>query len=193
MFNLIVCDDGQRVEVTNKVYGAMVVTLLRAINKDGRLDTTHFPALEFFLKHVVEWCKEMKGMSRSPNYDLVCKAIGRRLFKDKSEDYIAMEKARMEEWIKGLNPEEQTEVRQGIEEIEKEEKKKPWYFGGKSSDEQDKDRDFVLSRVWKEYKEYLATVPRVPMRGPGSWDISRWTAAQKKPFEFAGMSDELDI
>jgi hypothetical protein len=185
-----VCDDGERVEVTNKVYGATVVTMLRGLDKDGRLDATHFPALEFFLKHVVEWCEGMKGMSGSPDYDLVCKAIGRRLFKNKSEEYIALEKARLEEWMKGLKAEVQAEVKEAIKETEKDQKKKLWYAGGNSSDEHDKDRDLVLSRVWKEYREYLATVPRAPMRGPGSWDITKWTAAQKKEFEFAGMSDE---
>jgi hypothetical protein len=47
----------------------------------------------------------------------------------------------------------------------------------------------VLSRVWKEYKEHLATIPKGPMRGPGTWDISKWTAAQKKEFQFEFMSD----
>lgn len=186
----LMCDDGERVKVTNKVYGAMVITLLRALDKGGRLDVTHFPSLEFFLKHVVEWCEGMKEMSGSPNHDLVCKAIGRRLFKDKPEEYIALEKARLEEWMKGLKAEAQAEVREDIKEMEGKDKSKPWYAGGKSSDEQDKDRDFVLSRVWKQYREYLATVPKTPMRGPRSWDISKWTAAQKKEFEFAGMSDE---
>ena len=183
------CDDGERVEITNKVYGAAVVTLLRALDKDGRLDVTHFPALEYFLRHVVEWCGEKKKMSGGPDYDLVCKAIGRRLFQNKSEECVAIEKARLEEWIKGLKTEVQAEVREGIKEMEKEHQKKPWYAGGTSSDEQDKDRDFVLSRVWKEYKGYLATVSKGPMRGPGSWDISQWTAAQRREFAFDEMSE----
>jgi len=190
IIHLSVCDDGERVEVTNKVYGATVVTMLRALDKEGCLDAAHFPALEYFLKHVVERCEEIKGMSSSPNYDLVCKAIGRRLFKDKSEEYVTMEKARLKEWMKGLKAKLQAEVRDGVKGMEKEAREKPWYAGGKSSDEHDKNRDFVLSRVWKEYKEYLKTVPKDPMRGPGTWDISKWTAAQKKEFEFAGMSDD---
>jgi hypothetical protein len=72
----------------------------------------------------------MKGMSGSPNYDLVCKAIGRRLFKNKSEEYIAVEKARMEEWIKELEAESQAEVREDMKKMEKEDEKKPWYAGG---------------------------------------------------------------
>ncbi|KAJ7832331.1 hypothetical protein B0H14DRAFT_2592133 [Mycena olivaceomarginata] len=40
------CDDGKRVELTNKVYGASLVTVLLALKKDGRLDVSHFPSLE---------------------------------------------------------------------------------------------------------------------------------------------------
>ena len=184
------CDDGERVKITNKVYGAAVVTLLRALDKDSRLDVVHFPSLECFLKNVAEWCGGMKDISSSSNYDMVCKAIGQRLFKDKSEAYVAMEKARVEEWIKGLKATGQAEIRKDMEESEKETVEKPWYAGAKSRDERDDNRDFVLPRVWKEYKQQLAVVPKSPMRGPGSWDISKWTAAQKEEFEFAGLSDE---
>jgi hypothetical protein len=190
---LPVCDDGEGVNVTNKLYGAAVVTLLRALDKGNRLDATHFPTLEYFLRKVAEWCDEMEKMSGSPDYGLVCKAIGRRLFKDKSDAYVAMEKARLEEWINGLEGEDRAEIEEDLKGEESEAKKEPWYADGKSSDEQDKNQDFVLSRVWKEYKEHLATIPKGPMRGPGTWDISKWTAAQKKEFEFDGQSDsELD-
>jgi len=189
----LMCDDGEGVNVTNKLYGAAVVTLLRALDKGNRLDATHFPTLEYFLRKVAEWCDEMEKMSGSPDYGLVCKAIGRRLFKDKSDAYVAMEKARLEEWINGLEGEDRAEIEEDLKEEESEAKKEPWYADGKSSDEQDKNQDFVLSRVWKEYKEHLATIPKGPMRGPGTWDISKWTAAQKKEFEFDGQSDsELD-
>jgi hypothetical protein len=185
VLRLPACDDGEGVEVTNKLYGAAVVTLLRALEKENRLNATHFPTLEYFLKQVTEWCKEMEKMSGSPDYGRVCKAIGRRLFEDKPEAYVAMEEARLEEWIKGLEAEDRAEVEEGMKVKENE----AWYAGGKSSDEQDKNPDFVLSRVWKEYKEHLATIPKGPMRGPGTWDISKWTTAQKKEFQFEFMSD----
>ena len=49
-------------------------------------------------------------MSGGPDYDLVCEAIGQRLFQKKSEEYITIEKARLEEWIMGLDAKKQAEV-----------------------------------------------------------------------------------
>jgi len=187
----LMCDDDERVEVTNKVYAAAVITLMRALDKDGRLDVIHFPALECFLKGVARWCGEMKDNVGGSDYDLVCKAIGRRLFKDKPEGDVAIETARVEEWINGLKATEQAELRREMKAMQKE-AKKPWYAGGKSHYEHSSNPDFVLSRMWKEYKQHLATVPKKPLRGPGNWDITKWTAAQRKTFEFAGLPGDED-
>ena len=58
-----------------------------------------------------------------------------------------------------------------------------------SNDPDDKDDDYAMSRVWKEYKEYLANTPTMPLRGPMNWDISEWTEEEKKEFSF----DNMDI
>ncbi len=49
--------------------------------------------------------------------------------------------------------------------------------------------DLRFARVWKEYKEYLAGCPTLPMKGPAKWDLTTWTAAEKKRFQFGEGSD----
>ncbi|RDB19905.1 hypothetical protein Hypma_012756 [Hypsizygus marmoreus] len=188
------CDDGDRTKITNSAYGALVVALLRGLEKGGRLDTASFPALERFLKNVAEWGDAMNQMSCEADYSAFCKAIGKKLFKDKSADDIATEKARVEEWIKSLDKEDQALVRRRIKEKAEEDaadgddNDKPWFDGGSTTPSS----NLALSRIWKEYKQYLSDCPTLPLRGPDSWDISEWTDEEKKEFMFKGGSDEED-
>jgi len=189
-----VCDDGERTVLTNKVYGACIVATMRGLKKDGRLDTTNFPALETLLKNAAEWGEAMKGMGCDSPYYIVCKGIGKRLFKDKSDETVALEKARVEEWLASLSTKEQESLRAQMKEDADAEAaeghiEKPWYTGARDRDEDDKDDDYAMSRVWKEYKEYLANTPTMPLRGPMNWDISEWTEEEKKEFSF----DNMDI
>lgn len=177
------CDDGDRVEVTNKAIGASAIAVLRGLDKENKLDAVHFPSLE---KNLVD------GMSGS-SYAPLCNAIARRVFSDKSENEFALEISQMKEWINGLDDEDKEEASADLKALEKERKApafKPWYNKGKVCDEKVKNPDFTLSRVWKEYKDYISEVPTLPMRGPAKWDISKWTTAERKPFEFGAMDDE---
>jgi hypothetical protein len=195
-----VCRDREHIEITNTVYGASLVTVLRALKKEGRLDTTHFPSLETTLKYAAEWGQAISKLCGG-SYHRVCQAIGMRLFKKKSKQTIALEKARLEEWIAGLDAEDQEYVLDSIKEAEEEAAdlaeqghvEQPWYTGAENYDEDEKDRNFVLSRVWKEYKEYLRSVPSLPLSGPPYWDISDWSAEERKPFEFGQLSDDDDM
>lgn len=65
----------------------------------------------------------------------------------------------------------------------------PWYITNKVCQENYEAPPFKLSRVWKEYKEYLKGCPRYPVLGPAEWDLSKWTSEDKRPFEFDGMDD----
>ncbi|KAJ6628903.1 hypothetical protein B0H10DRAFT_1777337 [Mycena sp. CBHHK59/15] len=154
------CDDGKRVVLTNKVYGAALVTVLRALKKDGRLDASHFPGLETTLRQAADWGESMKEISCKSDYDLVCKAIGARLF-TKTAAEVASEKARLERWISSRSQEEQEAIREIIQDDEEDEEDDeegepptPWY-AGETVNEDTKNNDFVLSRVWKDYNEYL--------------------------------------
>jgi len=191
------CDDGERVQVTNKVYGASAVTVLRGLHKAGRLNPAEFPSLENLLKTIASFGETMESCSCSSHYAKLARAIARRLFKDKTEADLALEKARLNEWVESFeDKKERDEIKADLKEKEEEDddgSEKSWFKKGKICDEDEKDPDWVLSRVWKEYKSHLSSVPSGPMRGPGSWDINKWSAAQKKPFEFGndGSEDEF--
>ncbi|KAJ7653480.1 hypothetical protein B0H17DRAFT_1147069 [Mycena rosella] len=151
------CDDGKRVLLTNKVYGASLVTVLRALKTEGCLDVLHFPGLETTLRHAAQWGEEMKSISCDSDYNLVCKAIGARLFQ-KSEADIISEKARLDAWLTRRTKEERDEFNRMVlekAEDEEEEEEGPWHAGGSELEEDVKNNDFVFPRVWKEYKDYL--------------------------------------
>lgn len=183
----IACDDGERTELTNKAFGACLVATLRGLKTVGRLDVANFPSLETILRNAADWGEAMEAMGAGSPYYIVCKGIGKRLFKDKSIETIALEKARVEEWISELDKDGQKLV-QGLMEAEDEEEDATWYAGG---NEDDADEDYAMSRVWKEYKGRLANCSRKPLGGAGTWDINKWSAAQKWEFSLdndGGMS-----
>jgi hypothetical protein len=185
-----VCDDGERVDLTDKVYGASLVTVLRALNNEGRLDAMNFPSLETTLRLATEWGLMMKEMSYTPPYYLVCKVIGKRLFRHKSKHVLALEKARLAEWVSSHDADERRllkknirkERRDAVAAAEEGRVQKRWYSGAGDFDEDEKDRDFVLSGVWKKYKDYLRNVPKEPLEGPPEWDLKKWTVLEMLPF-----------
>ncbi|KAG5654633.1 hypothetical protein H0H81_011608 [Sphagnurus paluster] len=181
------CDDGDRTKITDKAYGALVVATLEGFEKDGRLNATDLPGLENFLKTVAEWADSMKELSCSASYGDYCKSIGRKLFKNKSAETIAREKAWLDAWIAGLDVEDQQSAKKILEDAEKEPLKRGIWDAGRDDFD---DMDFALSRVWKQYRQYLTKAPTAPLRGPGTWDISKWSEIQKEEFVFKGASDE---
>lgn len=181
---LSVCDDHKRVELTNTAYGVLVVTLLQSLEAEGRLNTAHFPGLESFLRNVACWGEQMSRTCSHSNYDSVCKTYGSKLFKDKSKADVALEQARVDEWINGLDVGDQKEVRERRKrEAQEKQSLGPWFNHARNVSS-----DFLLSRTWKAYKKYLQEVPKKPIRGP-EWDISKWSAEAKKEFVFDAGSD----
>lgn len=184
-------DDGELTEFVDQVYGALLVALMRALKKEGRLNVDNFPALENVLKQASKWGR---GMPSPGVYRIVLQGIGKRLFGNKSEETLALEKARVEEWMKTL-PEDQLKQVQGMldegdededeDEEEMGEDKKPWWDDGPALEDY-KDTDLTLSRVWKEYRAHLRQYPSVPMRGP-CWDLNTWSDKDKAPFLFSNM------
>ncbi|KAF8969504.1 hypothetical protein BDZ97DRAFT_1653923, partial [Flammula alnicola] len=195
------CDDGDRVDITNKTIGAEAIAVFRGLDAEDCLTPQIFPSLETVLKKLFKFSEEMEGQGCDSMYGPLCKGIARRLFQGKTEDDFALELEQLQEWANGLDADEKKEVRAKIKKIADERAAaaasgktiKPWYAQGKVYDEDDEDDDFKLSRVWKDYKEYLSGVPRMPLRGPAKWDISKWTAAERRLFEFAAMDrDTMD-
>ncbi|TCD69881.1 hypothetical protein EIP91_005958 [Steccherinum ochraceum] len=190
-------DDGERIELTDKVYGASLVTVLRALKKEDRLDLQHFPSLETFLMAGSSWGISMTGVDMGEYYK-VLNGIGQRLCnaQDKTPESIALRKAQVEEWILTLPKKEQDDYKEmckkgkdGMDEDDEEDDGKEWYER-QGADEDYKSSDFTLSRVWKEYKAYLQESPTKPLRGPPEWDLSKWSAAQRAQFSFNGMNED---
>ncbi|KAI0082395.1 hypothetical protein K474DRAFT_1687985 [Panus rudis PR-1116 ss-1] len=183
-------DDGEQVELVNRLYGACLVSVLRHLNNENKLDTQHFPNLETVLRLAAEWGDAMaEQVEEGCDYRIVCRGIGKRLFADKSEEISAVEKARVEEWISTLPANDQVQIRESLREEEderKNEESKHWYEQGEAS-EALKSHDLALSTAYKQYREYMQEVPTVPLRGPSEWDLTKWSAQEKAPFLFDKM------
>ncbi|CAL1701217.1 unnamed protein product [Somion occarium] len=184
------CDDGERTHLTARVFGAEWVTVVRGLKAQGILDTEHFPNLETLLEMATNWGDSMNALGdQCSPYPEVLRGIGRRLFKDKPADVIALETAREEEWIKSLHVAQQERVRENKKEMEEEnEGAKPWYEEG-SADEDLKDRHLTLSTNYKRWKDYLKDAPTMPLRGPPTWDLTEWTAEERAQFSFDQSDD----
>ncbi|TRM67005.1 hypothetical protein BD626DRAFT_566052 [Schizophyllum amplum] len=193
-------DDGERVRLTGTVYGACLVTVLRGLKKAGELNTDAYPALEYLLKPAAELGDSLRGIDAGSDFDLVCKGIGQRLFGSQSRTEMrALHLARRTAWMETLDGEEKKLMEEAFADpdaidSDEEQEEKPWWDGGKEGAEDVDDEDFVLSRVWKEYKGYLADVPTKPLRGPPKWDLTKWSKQEKAAFSFDAMgSDDEDM
>ncbi|KAK0230627.1 hypothetical protein IW262DRAFT_1339451 [Armillaria fumosa] len=120
------CDDGNRVTITDRAYGSLLITVLRALKQDGCLDTANYPSLETLLKYAAGWGE---SMPRDAGYSGICKAIGYRLFNSKSEEQVALEKARVDEWMKGLDKETRKRMEDENEDDEDKDEAN-WFEGG---------------------------------------------------------------
>lgn len=89
------CDDGNLITIADSAYGSLLIVVLRAVTRAGRLDTTNYASLKTLLKCAAGWGE---SMPRDAGYSGICKAIGYRLFKSKPEKQVALEKARVDEW-----------------------------------------------------------------------------------------------
>lgn len=130
--------------------------------------------------------------SASLDYDEFCRAVARRLFTSKSQADYDLEIKRLNKWADGLDDKEEKKISNAeIKKLEKKQAKagaKPWFATGKVRDEDDRSA-FPLTSVWKAYKETLSDSPRLPMRGPLEWDLTKWTAEEKRKFEFGAGSE----
>lgn len=123
------------------------------------------------------------------------RGIGKRLFEKKPKAQTKKEEEWLKEWILSLPEETQEKIRQGMEEEEEERRKKreearqrgeeveekPWYDEGRA-DEGSQDDDLNLNDAWKAYRKVSEGGLPGPFEGPSSWDITRWTEEDKKPY-----------
>lgn len=189
------CDHGDRVNLTCEVIGASAFAVFRGLKDTNQLNPARYPNLEGMLKKVYSFAEDMKRMgSDLQDYGYFCKAVARRVFESKTDVDFALEVKQLNEWLNStdVDEEDKAEMQKEIEAISNDEpKNKRWYAEGKIVDETDKSIR-KLSSVWKEYKECLGESPRLPMRGPAKWDLTKWSAAQRRQFEFGAMNDDDD-
>lgn len=183
------CDDGELVKVAHKAFGALFATLIQSIKKDDELDVEHYPNLETILHYAADWDDFMEGIECEAGYGKICKAIGRRLFANKSEEVRELEKKRVQEWmdklpvdiredyVKSKGQDEEDNANDGEDRKDGE-----WFEDGLSVDEDKKIKALARTRTGKKYKDYLGGGRLMPFRGPPKWDLTTWTNKEKKKF-----------
>jgi hypothetical protein len=170
----------------------LVVAVFRGLEKVGRLSTSHFANLEGVLRNCSELGIESQGIF-DYTFFKYCNAVGHRLFSNKSDADKQLEQDMVTEWRASLPEDVRSQINEpnSDDEDEDEEESKPWYQGGEDEDEHAKDSDYAMTRVWKEYRDHLITVPTVPLRGPPTWDLSEWSEEEKAQFSLDRFDDDM--
>ncbi|KAH8114402.1 hypothetical protein DFH11DRAFT_1841190 [Phellopilus nigrolimitatus] len=199
-------DDGERVEATDKVYGALLITTIRALASasPSLLNEATLPDLETCLTRMARWGDDMDS-DLSCRYSKVLKGYGRLLFGmrtlEEREQMKAARKGAYEAFVRGLSEAERKrrgdrtpgvterdDMDDDDEDDEDEEDEGDdsgvWYGKAVVEDLEYNHGSFKLTPAWKEYKNQLASAPRYPLRGPRTWDLTKWSAADKQEFSF---------
>ncbi|KLO16786.1 hypothetical protein SCHPADRAFT_901278 [Schizopora paradoxa] len=207
-------DDGERVEVTDNCYGAMLVTTIKGLDAQGNLNEETFQDLETSLRCMAGWSDCMHGLTGS-KYNKVIKGFGKKIFGKRTTEeravrneqirnaYAAFYGTLSEQDIKKKgylkprsaesmkkNGKDADEDEDDEDEEDEEDNDGDWFAKGKVSDIETESKAYKVPPVWKEYKAQLAGAPREPLRGPREWDLNKWSAAAKKQFSFDNLSDD---
>lgn len=163
-------DDGERVVATTQAYGAMLVTTIRALEKESLLNEDKIPNLEeLFMDFAQDFDP---GNDWEEPFNQLVRAYGRKLFGNRTEeDRQRMGASRWDayfDYVKSLADEERKKRGEVLadeknikkkpaaddeNEDEEEEDGEPWFGDVNVKDAAMKDRAFAVSRTWKEYKE----------------------------------------
>jgi hypothetical protein len=65
------------------------------------------------------------------------------------------------------------------EDGDEEEEEFDWWKDGADYNEDDKDLNFSMVRVWKEYRDYVS---RCPTRSASEWDLDQWDEVEREEF-----------
>jgi len=101
---------------------------------------------------------------------------------------------RLNEWVAGLEEGEEKDVfGEAVKELtakrateaSKGKQVNYWFSEGEVCDEDVKNTDFTLSRIWKEYKSHTKDIS-----GRNEWDLTKWSEAERKACSFDAMDDD---
>ncbi|KAJ3997704.1 hypothetical protein F5050DRAFT_1373224 [Lentinula boryana] len=206
--------DTERKHGLLRLHGACLMTMLRELDKQGRLNTQNFPGLEYFLRYTIAWIQLAKerlvdrfhlGSDILPHLD-VCKAIAYRLFKDQTVEDLNLHLTRIREWVQWLEPRvteydndyagtkvwvqdwlvgEWPCLLLGVN---------PWYLEGKDHDVLQKGLELNLEAEWSSFSNYRKENPLVPPNGL-SWEFKDWSEEERDAHRDGNIyepSDESD-
>lgn len=151
-------DDGERIVVTEKAYGAVVVATARGLESAGLLNEEAVPNLERTIEHIAVW-----GETDNPAYSKVLKGYGKKLFGTRTaEERKHLRLARnvaYRDFARSISEDERNRRGDSLPEGDEKEDKgvaevdKPWFGKAKAKDADLKDNSLRLPSVWKEYTE----------------------------------------
>ncbi|KAH8827452.1 hypothetical protein DL96DRAFT_1606722 [Flagelloscypha sp. PMI_526] len=179
-------DDGEFAILTNKVYGSILVSMLRGLETQGRLDESHFPSLEDLLKAAAEWGDLAQSLECRASYSKVCKALGKQLFAGKEAARKKEREEMMDAWKKTLDEDTQKQIDEDGQ--DEDDDGKPWYHKGVAKNTKLKSRDLNYTTTWKAYKKYTSGMDDVPFRGPPIWDLTKWKKSEKAQFSLGNSN-----
>ena len=164
-------DDGERVIITDKIYGALLITTIRALESAGTFNEENIPNLEVCLELIADW-GDAFGTDLRSKYPKVIKGLGKTLFGTRTEEErksMGEKKTKAyDEFVKNLSDEEREkrgDISPGEEEDDEEEdededededekkEKGPWYGKAKAADASFSHSSFKFTPIWREYKK----------------------------------------
>ncbi|TDL16231.1 hypothetical protein BD410DRAFT_643922 [Rickenella mellea] len=198
------CDDGKRVIITDLAFGALLVTTMRALQASSTFNEDNIVNLEYTLREAASWGEAMSGVTRS-KYVKVVKGLGRKIFggltDEERNERSKWREVVFEQWLKGQSEEVREERRRQLEDEDEEddeddedeeEEETKWYGRECDGDPDLKDRDFELTKTWKNYKDCLLVSARTPLRVPPIWDLTKWTKEERHKFSLDRCGEDDD-
>ncbi|KAI5119393.1 hypothetical protein M0805_005936 [Coniferiporia weirii] len=191
-------DDGPRVIATDKAYGALLIVTVRALASTSPplLDEATLPGLEETLRRMANWGDNMGFVECS--YSKVLKGFGCKLFGSRTPEEREQTKAARvrgyEVFVRALSQAERKRRGDSLpgeddsddDDDDEDDDDSVWYGGAAAKDAEYSHANLKITPVWKEYKSKLMGAQRVPQRGPPTWDLTKWSAADKKKVSLDG-------
>ncbi|KAG8807303.1 hypothetical protein FRC17_004527 [Serendipita sp. 399] len=200
-------DDGDLVLAADKVYGALVVKVLKGLDPEFKEEGEQaFPDLETCLRSIAN-LGDMSSDVGGGQYAKIIKNYARHLFGGRSEEerqaraeqikqaykkfYDGLPKDKMKEFLDPSAPKQRDDDDEDEDENEEDETDNgPWFGKPKAQDADYKIQSFPLDKAWKTYRELRAGggyMPPVWSHGKPVWELTKWPAKDKKRYSFDNL------